>query len=107
MSQTETVWLTMTEVIRAHENAGGHFFDDNTKRFFRSRIGDHTYCGPGGIFFTTSEQFSPTTQRRYSVRGFDPANPRSITSVSEFQAFASSEQARRAAKRYAAGKVAP
>jgi hypothetical protein len=107
MTNTET-YLTLQEVIRAHEDAGGHFFDADTKRFFRSRIGDRTYCGPGGIYFTTSEQFVGSggyvAPRRYSVRRFDAENPRSIDDVGGFQAYATAATARAAALRAASGR---
>ena len=68
--------MNMHEIELAAMRASNHFFDRDTKRFFRSRILPTTYEGPGGIYFVTSEQFhSPTTgytaQRGYTVRKFE------------------------------------
>ncbi len=96
----------LDDMVRAHEYAGGFFFRSDSKRFFRSRIGAQIFTGQGGIFFTTSEQFEfrgTCKPRRYSVRKFDPDNPRSIETMGEFQAYATSKAAIAAAKRLAQG----
>ena len=101
-----TIYLDMSEIISAHERAGGYFFSAGALRFFSSRIGQVTYCGPGGIFFTTSEQFRPSqgpaAARCYTVRRFDPAAPRDIRTVGQFNGL-SRGAAVRVAKKAAAG----
>jgi hypothetical protein len=72
-------------------NAGHHFFDRDTMRFFRSRVSSRTYVGRDGrIYFVTSEQRRGAA-RRYTVRvTIDGTN---INSVPEFQAFADARTA--------------
>ena len=94
------------ELERMHKQAGGHFFDADSKRFFDSRIGQNVWPGVTGWFFTTSEQFHNwATQyhapRLYTVRKLNADNHRSIDSVGEFQQYTSSAAARRAAEKAA------
>jgi hypothetical protein len=67
--------FNMAEIIRRNHEAGLHFFDPESKRFFNSAIGRRVFEGPGGVFFITSERFvgsTYTAPRRYTVRHFDP-----------------------------------
>ena len=64
---------TITELKEANRAAGGHFFDRDTMRFFRSRVVPIVYAGPGGVYFVTSEQFDDNSARKFTVRKFDPA----------------------------------
>mgnify|MGYP001561920126 CR=1 FL=1 len=103
-----TKFYDMAEIIRRNERAGFHFFDPDSKRFFRSRIGSTVYQGPGGIFFTTSERFEGSTYtapRRYTLRRFDPETGH-VGKVGEFNVLSRS-QAVRLAKKAAAGAVGP
>lgn len=77
---------TMRDIRRANADAGLHFFDPGTMRFFRSRIGSDVFEGPGGIYFVSSEQFRPGYPRKYTVRRFDPADG-SVETVGDFQAY--------------------
>lgn len=95
-------YLEMRDVIHANEDAGGRWFDAGNKRFFRSRIGQTVYQGPGGYYFTTSEQFDDNSPRLYSVRQFDLSTG-SVSTVGEFQSYATGSAARRAAVRLAKG----
>lgn len=47
----------------------GHWWDKDTMRFFRTRVHEAVYEGPGGVFFVTSEK-PPHGDRRCSVRQF-------------------------------------
>ena len=91
-------------VERANRDSGHHFFDDDTRRFFLSRIGQTLY---GGRFFVTSERsgFGLETPRRYSVRfACDDGTIDTLWDDSEaggFLHYATGDQARRAAKRAA------
>jgi hypothetical protein len=97
--------MTIYDVELSNRQHGKHFFEPSTKRFFRSRIGTEVYEGPGGVYFTTSEQFVGSDRiphkRQYTVRKFNPATG-DIDTVGEFQAYGSSASARRAAARLAA-----
>lgn len=63
------------EYVRAANRAeGGHFFDDDTMRFFDSRIeSDVAFFNvqTEDAFFVTSEQPSPESLRTYKVRRMD------------------------------------
>jgi len=67
---------TMQEIREANRKAGFHWFDADTLRFFRSRIGERVYQGAGGIYFVSSEQFVGSDgrgkPRAYTVRVFNP-----------------------------------
>lgn len=77
--------MAMEDVKRKHTNAGGHFFDPETMRFFRSRI-ESTHADNG--YFVTSEQFVPYDgdphPREYRVRFFHAEDPRDVESVGDW-----------------------
>ena len=54
----------MADVIRMSQRAGNHFFDDETMRYFKSRI-----CGElvAGQYFITSERYMDEP-RAYTIR---------------------------------------
>jgi hypothetical protein len=68
--------MTMDAIKAANAKAGFYFFERATLRFFRSRIGQTVYEGPGGTYFVTSEQFVGSggyaAPRAYTVRRFNP-----------------------------------
>ena len=68
--------MDIGDIRKANKAAGHHWFDPDSMRFFRSRIGSKVYEGPGGIYFVSSEQFVGSdwiaAPRRYTVRKFDP-----------------------------------
>lgn len=77
-----------------------HWFDADTLRFFKSRVGSIAYRdGRGGAYFTTSEK-GPNDIRAYSVRHYDPDRC-GINTVGKFQQYRTSAQADRAAKKLA------
>ena len=93
--------MTIYDIELSNTQRGQHFFEAGAKRFFRSRIGQEVYEGPGGIFFTTSEQFRPSIgpahARKYTVRRFNPETG-SVDTHGEFQAYNTAASARRAAR---------
>lgn len=110
MSKTQERLWTMTAIRQTNADAGLHFFEPETLRFFRSRIVSQSpHQGPAGIFFVTSERFVPSSgpaePRRYTVREFNPATG-DITTYGKFQQFKSPATAAAAARRAAAGRRA-
>lgn len=79
--------MEIYDIKLANRQAGQHFFEPGTMRFFDSRIGQTVYEGPGGVFFTTSEQFHGsngyTAVRKYTVRRFDPKTGH-VTTMRDF-----------------------
>lgn len=59
--------FSISKAIRANRKAGGHFFDDDTIRWFRSDIDDTVY----EFFFVTSEQFDDDSPRRFTIRAIN------------------------------------
>lgn len=76
---------------------GSHFFDPDTMRFFRSRVGDKMYPAPDGIYFVTSEQYDASSPRLYTVRFMNEKGD--ISTIGEFQGYATGKAAAREAKR--------
>lgn len=97
----------MQDVIRTNGATGFHFFAKGTMQFFNSRVCSDTLTeGPGGVFFVTSERFSPSEgesyPRLYTIRRFYPDTGNVLT-VGGFQEYASRESAASAAKAMAQG----
>lgn len=84
----------------ANRQSGRHFFSDGAKRFFNSRIGSNVFVGADGWYFVTSERFDDLSDRLYTVRVMRPDGD--VVTVGEFQQYASSSGANRAAERLAA-----
>jgi len=88
--------VNISTIRKLHEEAGGYFFSPRAKRFFRSIIGRRVYTFRHGVYlFVTSETPDYDRPRRYTIRLFDEANPRSIETVGEFMAFDTSRAAYR------------
>lgn len=83
-------------IKQANRDAGQHFFDADTLRFFDSRIGKTVI---GNRYFITSEQFhgsdGTVDARRYTVRIAD--NSGRIDTIGEFQEWSTAAAARAAA----------
>lgn len=94
---------SMDDIRTANRQAGNHWFEPGTLRFFRSRVGQEVYTGPGGCFFVSSEQ-GPDGIRRYTVRQARESGAIE-TDRSGFQAYASLGGAKGRARRAAAGEV--
>ena len=100
-------YYSMNDIKRINKNTGHFFFEKDTLRFFRSRVSDSVYQGPGGVFFVTSEQnhgFGGNYPRLYSVRTFNPLTGDCESVVNDagekmFQAYESSSGAHRQAEK--------
>ncbi len=111
VNQTPTMTTTNHHYTGIHviESAHkGHFFDESSKRFFRSRISQDAYltADKSKGYFTTSEQFISSRGERaarlFTLRVCDMSTG-DINTVGEFQAFGTGAQAKRAALKAANG----
>lgn len=66
---------TSDDIRAIADHAGSHFFDDDTMRFFSSRLLSGVYAPDGyeaeegnRFFFVTSERFGDDAPRHYAVR---------------------------------------
>jgi len=79
--------MDIEEIKYLNRKAGQHFFDENTMRFFRSRIESELIEDK---FFVTSEKFVSSTgekePRKFSVREFNKETG-SVNTIGEFQEF--------------------
>lgn len=85
-------WHDVDEIAQANRRAGGHWFDADAKRFFRSRCD-----GPviGGRLFVSSEK-GPDERRLYTIRvALDDG---SITDLDGFQRYGTRKAAETAAR---------
>jgi hypothetical protein len=98
-----TTW-TIDAIRSAMQASGSHWFDPDTMRFFKSRVLEPCYQGPGGVYFVTTEK-PPYGPRRASVRQFDPELMK-ITTIGTFCSLSNSVAHRRAAF-YAGGGEHP
>ena len=100
-------YYRIEEIQQRPEASGGFFFSKGASRFFSSRISEVTYCGGGGVYFVTSEQFhgvnSPDGERSYTVRQFD-AETADISTAGNFQGL-TRYRAHKIAKQLAEGEV--
>ena len=83
-----------TEIRQANADCGHYWFSPDTLRFFNSRIGLTVF---GGRYFWTSEQYDWNSPRRYTIR--EATADGMISTVGEFQAYATSQDAIRAIRR--------
>ena len=88
------MFSSVRDVRRANQQAGFHFFDAGSLRFFNSKISRQLY---GGCYFITSERYSDNTARLYTVR--KATIDGQIDTVGEFQQYTSSRDARKAIKK--------
>lgn len=85
------MFRNITEIKKANKEAGHHFFDRDTVKFFGSVVYPEVY---GGCYFITSEDNFDQTERRFTVRQADERGH--IWTVWTFQEFTTKEQAREA-----------
>jgi hypothetical protein len=90
------MFKTVSQIKAVHT---GYWFSRDTVRFFSSRFYRTVYAGK---YFVSSEQFIDhnngiTNPRKYTIREYDAANDK-ITTVGEFQQYATLESARGAIK---------
>lgn len=97
------------QLITTSERLGGHFFDDDTMKFFNSRVLSDLYrVDDSRGYFVTSERYEdePRTYsvRRYVVTHDDEKNSDyiDISSVDEGYQLPTSYQAKKMAKEFAA-----
>lgn len=101
MANTGVATRPMCLVKAANVRAGGHWFEPDAMRFFRSRPASFAYSGCGGVYFVSSER-GPDGVRRYSVRQAIEGG-KVIRTVGEFGRTTSRQSAHREAKRLASG----
>lgn len=86
--------MTTLEIQYRNRRPDGHFFDPDTMRFFRSRIGSHVEAN-NRYYFVTSEQFKPShgapAARRYTARVMDLDG--NVEEIGQFQAHSTSRRA--------------
>ena len=75
----------MSGAIKAHKNAGGHFFDKDTMAFFSSQILHDSYEPKTGMFITSEIMGFGDEPRTYMVRCINLDNPKCIDNVGEWQ----------------------
>lgn len=95
---TYPTFVSMYDLRGAVAESGSHFFDRDTLRFFRSRIGSNLY---GGRLFVTSEQAGDNSSRRYTIRMVRQYLDRTqldVATVGGFQRFDSYAEAHKAAR---------
>jgi Fe-S-cluster formation regulator IscX/YfhJ len=91
---TQRRYTDIDQIRRANQDAGQHWFDPSTMRFFSSRVGHAVY---GGKYFVSSEQFDYNSPRLYTVRFVDERGW--IDEVGEFQQYPSHAAAVRAIRK--------
>ena len=82
------VYTSMSDVITANEQTGGHWFDKSSMRFFKTKIKSRLIAGKR---FITSE-CGPDERTRYTIREAQPDG--SIDTIGEFQQFSTLEKAK-------------
>lgn len=87
--------LPMYKLINEYnEISGGHWFDKDTMRFFRSRLPDYSYLKGEKAYFITSEQGPcSNNERKYSIRCFDRTTG-SIDTIGPFNEMSRQEACR-------------
>lgn len=98
--------LSIQEIEKVYSpGIGRHWFDPSSMRFFKSRLADVGYqSADGSVYFVSSEK-GPDDRRAFSVRRL--SGPKGdISTIGEFQSFATSGTATKYAKGYASGNIA-
>jgi len=87
----DTLYL-IDDIKLANKNFNGHFFDKNTLKFFKSRIGSTVYFNK---YFITSEQYDNNSKRLFTIREFCLITRRVSTAKgTSFQQFKTANQAK-------------
>lgn len=89
--------MTIADIKRRNAEAGLHFFDRSTMRFFDSRVLAPIWTGTDGSYFVTSERFNADEPRLYTVRKIDWATG-VVDTVGAFQQYRSAPDAYEAAR---------
>jgi hypothetical protein len=103
---TKETW-TIADIRAANKAAGFYFFSPKTMKAFASKVDRTAYAGPGGVYFVTSEQFTPSTgrpdPRKYTVRRFNRESGDVTTVSGTHMKYYDVSFAREEAKRLAQG----
>lgn len=93
--------LTIADIREANREAGLHFFEPQTMKFFHSKVVSGVYSGPGGVFFVTSEAraISESIGTVYTVRRFSPET--GVVKTADYGYLPSIDDARAFAKQLA------
>lgn len=86
---------TIEKIKAAMEENGSHWWNEETIRFFNTRIASKVFQGSGGVYFVTSEKAPGDSTRRYSVRLFN-LEKLSIFTVGSFYSMDKVDAIRRA-----------
>lgn len=82
---------TLDKIKLVLSQAGHHFFEPGTMRWWNSRVLSTVYEGDGGVFFVTSERCDLVPQhpmpRVYTVRRFVPLAENGQPSVKTLEPF--------------------
>lgn len=66
--------ISINEIQRRMRDAGSHWWDRDSMRFFGTRVASSVYSGPGGVFFVTRDgrnfDWRETGNTGYSVREY-------------------------------------
>ena len=88
------MYRTIKEIKQANKEAGQHWFDADTMRFFNSRILSPVI---GGRYFVSSEKYDDGSPRLYTIRIANDDG--TIDTVGDFQGYETADKAKRAAWR--------
>ena len=88
--------LTMADIRRNNKEAGYHFFDKDSMRFFNSRIETGLYKDNT---FITSERYDYNYPREYTIRRAVDGGIK-IETIGEFRQFETLEDAKIGRKNY-------
>jgi len=89
------MFKTITDLKEANREAGLHFFDRDTMRFFKSKVESGMYAGR---YFITSEQ-GPHGPRKYTIR--EARSDAAVIDASNFMQYSDLDDARADARELA------
>lgn len=81
----KVVEVPIATIITRNKSLGGHFFDQDTMSFFKSKVHGTAYTGLGGTYFVTSEPVWGQDERSYGVHRFHAPSGRveTVTDVED------------------------
>ena len=100
---TEPATPTIEAMKEGNRAAGVHFFDEDTMRFFRSRIESKPRSYNGLWYFIDSSQFVPSSgipdRRKYSLSSYNPKTG-DVDRIGDFQKYTSKGEATKALREH-------
>jgi hypothetical protein len=96
--------MTVNQIEKANREAGQHWFDRTTLRFFSSRIMGETRDVGRFVLFVSSERENERTPRLYTIRKFTKETG-SVGTVGDFQQYGSRGEALGAMRKITAGDL--